>query len=499
MSDVPSDLSDRSREQTARGAPGGGRTAIVVGAGPNGLVAAVTLARAGWDVTVLEAAAAPGGGTRSEALTLPGFVHDVCSAIHPLALGSPAFRELFGSASSSEQEGLSWIHPGLPLAHPLDDGRAALVHRSVADTAEGLGADAAAYRRLLGPLVDAGFDLTDSLLSPLTLPPRHPIDLARYGIVGIRSARGVARRRFDTEEARALFAGLAGHSILSLRAPATAGYALMLGVLAHLVGWPIARGGSQAIADALVRRLEQLGGRVECGHRVGSLRDLPGVDAVLLDVTPRQLLALAGEDLPVRYRRSLDRFRYGPGVFKLDWALDGPIPWTNPDIARAGTVHLGGTLDEIVEAEAAVQRGGHPERPYVLLAQQSLFDPDRAPDGSHTAWAYCHVPNGSTVDMTQRIESQIERFAPGFRDRILARHAMDTAAMEHHDENYVGGDINSGVADLRQFVMRPTLGLHPWKTPIEGVYLCSSSTPPGGGVHGMCGLHAAREVLRDHR
>jgi len=472
---------------------------VVVGSGPNGLTAAITLARAGWDVTVLEAASNAGGGLRSAELTLPGFVHDVCSAIHPLALASPVFRELFDGDHGASRVGLEWLHPDLPLAHPLDGDRAALLYRSVDETAAALGGDADAYRRLFGPFVDAGFELTDGLLAPLTIPPEHPVELARFGIVGVRSARGLARRRFETEDARALFAGLAGHSILSLRAPVSAGYALMLGALAHTVGWPVARGGSQRIADALVAELVAHGGRVECGQRVTTLDELPPTDAVLLDVTPRQLLDIAGGSLPGRYRRSLGRYRYGPGVFKLDWALDGPIPWSDPDVARAATVHLGGTLDEIVTAEDEVQRGRHPQRPYVLLAQQSLVDPARAPVGAHTVWAYCHVPNGSQVDMTDRIEAQIERFAPGFAERIVSRHAMNTVGVERHDENYVGGDINGGVADFRQFVIRPTLGLHPWKTPLDGVYLCSSSTPPGGGVHGMCGHHAAHEVLRDHR
>ena len=473
-----------------------GRSAIVVGSGPNGLVAAITLARAGWDVTVFEAASQPGGGTRTEELTVPGMLHDVCSAIHPLAVGSPAFREIAESDLPLRDHGLEWIQSPVPLAHPLDGGRVAVLHRSVDETADGLGRDAKAYRRLFGPFVEAGFDLTDGLLSPLTIPPRHPLTLARYGLVGVLPAHSVARHGFDTDEAQGMFAGLAGHSILSLRAPVTAGYGLMLGVLAHLVGWPLARGGSQQISVALVAVLEELGGRVECNRRIESLAELPAVDAVLLDLTPRQVLAIAGDAVPDRYRRALSRFRYGPGVFKLDWALDGPIPWTNADCARAATVHLGGTLGEITAAESDVQAGRLPEHPYVLLAQQSLFDPTRVPDGTQAAWAYCHVPNGSTVDMTARIERQVERFAPGFRDRIIGRHAMDTRAVEHHDANYIGGDINGGVADLRQFVRRPTLGLHPWKTPIDGVYLCSSSTPPGGGVHGMCGWHAAQEVLR---
>ena len=442
--------------------------AIVVGAGPNGLMAAVVLARAGRRVTVFEAAEVPGGGTRSAELIQTGSVHDICSAIHPLARASPAFRAL-DDLGLLRSHGLEWVHPTVPVAHPLDGGRAAIQHRSVTETASGLGADGAAYERLVGPYVDAGFDLTDGLLSPLRIPPAHPVHLARFGLHGIRSAHGLANSRFETDEARALFAGLAAHSILSLRSPATAAYGLILGVLGHVVGWPMARGGSQRIADALVGIIEDAGGSVECGHRVGSISELPP--------------------------RALRRFRYGPGVVKLDWVLDGPIPWTNPQCADAGTVHLGGTLDEITAAEDDVMHGRIPERPYVLLAQQSLFDPTRSPAGTHTAWGYCHVPNGSPVDMTDRIEGQIERFAPGFRDRVIGRHVMTTSAMERHNENYVGGDINGGAGDIRQFVARPTLGLHPWRTPVDGVWMCSASTPPGGGVHGMGGWHAAHDVL----
>jgi phytoene dehydrogenase-like protein len=473
--------------------------AVVVGAGPNGLVAAITLARAGWDVTVFEAGARPGGGTRSAELTLPGVVHDVCSAIHPLAVGSPAFRELAASSTPLAEHGLDWVHSEVPLAHPLDGGRAAVLRRSIGDTADGLGLDARNYHKLFGRHVEAGFELTDSLLSPFAVPPKHPIHLARYGAVGILPAHLVARHRFDTDEARALFAGLAGHSVLSLKAPVTAGYGLMLGVLGHVVGWPLARGGSASIADALVSVLRHLGGHVECDRRIESLAELPKADAVLLDVTPRQLLALGGDAVPARYRRALDHYRYGAGVFKLDWALDGPIPWTNPACALAATVHVGGTLDEVAASEHDAQVGRINEHPFVLLAQQSLFDPTRAPAGTQTAWGYCHVPHGSTVDMTDRIEAQIERFAPGFRDRIIGRHSMNTEAMERHNANYIGGDIGGGVVDLRQFVRRPTLGLHPWKTPMKGVFLCSSSTPPGPGVHGMCGWHAAHEVLRTTR
>jgi phytoene dehydrogenase-like protein len=464
--------------------------AVVVGSGPNGLVAAITLAEAGWQVRVVEAADSPGGGLRSAELTLPGVMHDVCSAIHPLGIGSPALRRL-----PLADHGLRWVQPDVPLAHVLDGGRAAILRRSLDDTAAGLGDDGPAWRRLFGPMVDAGFALTDSLLDPLRVPPRHPFALARYGAVGIRPATWVGRR-FDTDEGSGLFAGLAGHSILSLSSPITAGYGLMLGALAHLVGWPLAAGGSQSIADALVSLLASYGGTVECDHRVTNVDELGSPGAVLLDLTPRQVLAVAGHRLPDRYRRRLSRFRYGPGVYKLDWALDGPVPWTNPDVARAATVHLGGSLDDVAAAEDAVAKGRHAERPFVLFVQPTLFDADRAPVGTHTAWAYCHVPNGSTLDMTERIEAQVERFAPGFRDRIIGRSSMSPAAMEAHDANYIGGDINGGLADLRQFFARPTLGLHPWRTPAAGLYLCSSSTPPGGGVHGMCGWHAAQEVLR---
>jgi phytoene dehydrogenase-like protein len=465
----------------------------VVGSGPNDLTAAVTLARAGWKVKVLEAAAAPGGGTRSEELTLPGYTHDVCSAVHPLGLGSPALRDL-----PLEAHGLRWIQPDAPLAHPLGGDRVALLERSVDATAEGLGrADRAAYRRLMAPLVGDGVRLVDSLLAPLSFPSAPPPVLARYGLNGIRSARALARSRFEGDQARALMGGLAAHSMLPLNAPITAGYGLMLGLLGHLVGWPIAEGGSQAIAASLVSLLEAHGGELELEHRVRSLDELPSSAVVLLDLTPRQLLAVVGDRLPSRYRRAMERYRYGPGVFKVDWALDGPIPWSAPGCARAATVHVGGPLDDVVASEAAVGHRRHSERPFVLLAQPSLFDPSRAPAGGHTAWAYCHVPHGSTVDMTAAIEAQVERFAPGFRDRIVARHVMGPAAMEHHDGNYIGGDINGGVADLRQFVARPVLSLRPWATPIDGVYICSSSTPPGGGVHGMCGWSAARCVLRD--
>jgi phytoene dehydrogenase-like protein len=465
--------------------------AVVVGSGPNGLVAAATLADEGLRVLVLEAQDTLGGGARSAALTQPGFVHDTCSTVWSLGLASKAMRAL-----PLEEHGVEWRHAELPLAQPLDGGRSALLHRSVEETAEGLGPDGAAYRRLMGPLVASGFDLTESLLSPFQIPPRHPLVLARYGWAGVRSARGLIRSRFRTDEARALLAGLAAHSILSLRAPITAGYGLMLGVAAHLVGYPVARGGSQRVTDALVAIIEARGGEVVAGRRVSALGELPPAKAVLLDVSARNAAEIGGDRFPARYRKALEGFRYGAGVHKVDWALDGPVPWADPDLARVGTVHVGGTMEETVAAEGEVAAGRHPERPWVLLVQASRFDPTRAPAGQEALWAYCHVPNGSTVDMTDRIEAQIERFAPGFRDRILARHVMGTAEVERRNANFVGGDINAGAADLRQFVRRPTIGLDPWRTPAKGIYLCSSSTPPGGGVHGMCGWHAARSALK---
>jgi phytoene dehydrogenase-like protein len=466
--------------------------AHVIGSGPNGLVAGITLARAGWDVTVFEAAATPGGGARTSQLTLPNVLHDVCSAIHPLALASPALRAL-----PLADHGLEWIHPEIPLGHPLDQGHVALLHRSMDHTAAELLADGPSYLRLFGPFVEAGSKLTDELLTPLRVPPAHPLTMARFGWTAIRSAVSVAEARFGADPARALFGGLAAHSILPLTAPATAGYGLTLGVLAHTVGWPLARGGSGRIAEALVSILGSLGGSVECAQEVSQLDELPEADATLLDLTPRQVLAVAGDRLPSRYSGQLAKYRYGSGVFKIDWALDGPIPWTNSDCQRAGTLHLGGSLAEIARAEEEVARGHHAERPFVLLSQPSLFDSDRAPQGTHTAWAYCHVPNGSTTDMTRQIEDQVERFAPDFRDVIIARHTMTTQAMQAHNANYVGGDINGGSGDLRQFVARPVPGRHRWRTPIAGLYLCSSSTPPGGGVHGMCGWNAAQEVIAD--
>jgi phytoene dehydrogenase-like protein len=456
--------------------------AVVVGSGPNGLAAAIELARAGRSVRVLEAAETVGGGMRSAELTLPGYVHDVCSAVHALAVGSPFLRSLPLP---------ELVHPSAPLAHPLDDGSAVMLERSVELTAGGLDAgDDEAWLRLVGPLVDRADALLDDVLGPLRLP-RHPLLLARFGLGGVRSAEGLARGVFRGERAPALFAGLAAHSMLPLTAPVSASFGLVLAVLGHAYGWPVVRGGSGRLADALAELLRSLGGEIETDRRVGSLGDLPPARAVLLDVTPQQVLELAGERLPARYARGLRRFRYGPGAFKLDYALAGPIPWRAPECARAATVHLGGTFAEIAASEAAP---GH-ERPFVLLVQASRFDETRAPEGKHTAWAYCHVPNGWRGDATDAIEGQIERFAPGFRDLVLARVAHGPAELERYDENYVGGDINGGLQDFRQLFGRPVPRLAPYSTPVPGLYLCSSSTPPGGGVHGMCGFHAARAAL----
>ncbi|HEX3394679.1 MAG TPA: NAD(P)/FAD-dependent oxidoreductase [Acidimicrobiales bacterium] len=468
--------------------------AVVVGAGPNGLAAAVTLARAGLSVVVLEAADRPGGGTRSEELTLPGFVHDVCSTIHPLGVASPFFAGV-----PLGDHGLAWAHPSAPAAHPLPDGSAAVLERSLDATADALGGrDARIWRALLGPLVKDWDSLSDTLLGPLLRVPRHPVVLSRFGMRALPPAATLARLAFQGDAARGLFAGLAAHAILDLRAPLTSSFGLTFAATAHTKGWPAAQGGSQHIADALVSYLATLGGEVVTGHRVTSLADLPVARAVLFDLTPRQVLAIAGERLAPSYRRRLERYKYGPGSFKLDYALDGPMPWKAPECARAAAVHLGGTLGEVTAAEHEVAVGRHPERPYVIAAQPSLFDPGRAPAGKHTFWAYCHVPHGSTVDMTSAIEDQIERFAPGFRDRVLARSAMFPADLERHNANEVGGDVAGGSHGGLQLVARPVLATDPYALPIEGMpaWLCSSSTPPGAGVHGMCGWWAARSALR---
>jgi phytoene dehydrogenase-like protein len=465
--------------------------AVVVGSGPNGLAAAIELVRAGRSVCVFEARNEIGGGVRSAELTLPGFVHDVCSAIHPLAAGSPFFKKL-----PLNKFGLDWIHPPAPMAHPFDDGPPAMLERSIERTGETLDVDNFNYGRFVTLLARNWDRLAGDLLSGLHLPA-HPILLARIARTAVRSARAVAESRFSGDRARSLIAGLAGHSMLSFEQRPGAAFALILAALGHAVGWPIPHGGSQKISRAMGSYLASLGGRIVTGMKINSLDDLPSSLAVICDVTPRQLVVLAGRRLPDSYRRALERYRYGPGVFKLDWALREPIPWASGECRRAGTLHLGGTFAEVAESEDTVSRGRHPERPFVILAQQSLFDSSRAPAGKHTAWAYCHVPNGSKADMTGPIENQIERFAPGFKDCILARSTMSTSQLEAYNPNYVGGDINGGIQDLLQLWTRPTIRVTPWATPVRGLYICSSSTPPGGGVHGMCGYHTARTALAD--
>jgi phytoene dehydrogenase-like protein len=431
-----------------------------------------------------------GGGARSAELTLPGFVHDVCSALHPLGAGSPFFRTL-----PLADYGLEWIYAPVELAHPFDDGSAVALHRSVGATSAGLGEDAAAYGHLVGGTARSWERLAPAVLAPLVRLPRHPLELARFGLPALLSGRALARGAFRGERTRALFAGAVAHSMLPLERAGSAAFGLVLLALGHAIGWPLARGGSQRIADALASYLRSLGGEIETGVSVTSLDELPPTRAVLCDVTPRQLLALAGGRLPQGYRRRLERYRYGPGAFKLDWALSAPIPWAAEECRRAACVHVGGTLDEIAASERAPWEGRVEERPFVLLAQATVFDPTRAADGRHTAWAYCHVPNGWDGDATERIEAQIERFAPGFRKLVLARSARGPAELEASNPNLVGGDLNGGVQDLRQLVFRPSLRLVPYSTPVPGLYLCSSSTPPGGGVHGMCGYWAARAAL----
>ncbi len=465
--------------------------AIVIGAGPNGLAAAIALAQAGRRVTVYEAATTLGGGSRTAELTLPGFRHDVCSTIQALAPSSP-----FLSTLGLERFGLEWVRPDLPLAHPFDDGTAAILHRSVDATAAQFDAiDADAYRRLIGPLAAESDKLWEMFLGPIQGAFRHPFLAARFGARGLWPASTLARSRFRSPRARALLAGNAAHSILDLRSPGTASFGLMLMLAAHADGWPFARGGSQALVDAMAGLLRELGGTIVTGHPIRSLRELPDEATILFDLTPRQIVDIAGDELPASYRRQLGRFRYGASAFKLDWALRGPIPWTAPDARRAGTVHLGGSLEEIVTSEAAMAAGGMSERPFVLLTQPTLFDATRAPAGRHIAWAYCHVPAGSTVDATERIEAQVERFAPGFRDLIIGRSAIDPAGWATYNENYVGGDINGGRQHLRQQFTRPAPRWDPYTTPNPRLFICSASTPPGGGIHGMSGFHGAQAAL----
>jgi phytoene dehydrogenase-like protein len=465
--------------------------AVVVGSGPNGLAAAVTLAEAGLAVLVREGAHDLGGGARTLPLTLPGFLHDRCSAVHPLAAASPLFRRL-----DLAGRGVRWIEPPAAAAHPFDDGTAALLVRSTAETAAQLGGDGRAWQALFDPLARGFDDLMEETLGAVVHLPRRPLLLARFGLSALRSARGLAEGRFRGARARALLAGLAAHAALPLERSPSAAFGLVLGAAAHAVGWPFPEGGAQRIPDALAALLRERGGEVETGREVRALSDLPPARLVLLDLTPRQVLRVAGDRLPARYRRALARFRYGPGAFKADYALSAPIPWRATGCARAGTIHLGGTLEEIAAAERAVAAGEMPARPFVLVAQHTPFDPTRAPPGGHTAWAYCHVPHGWSGDATAALEAQLERFAPGFREVVLARTVRGPAALERENPNLVGGDVGAGENSLGQTAFRPAARAVPWSTPVPGLWLCSASTPPGGGVHGMCGWHAARAALR---
>jgi phytoene dehydrogenase-like protein len=463
--------------------------AIVIGSGPNGLAAAIAIAQAGYSVRVYEGQPTLGGGMRSSELTLPGFVHDVASTVHALVLMSPFLKTL-----PLAEFGLEFAYPGAPFAHPLDDGSAAVVERTVEDTAAGLdGADGQAYRGMIAPFVESSERLMETLLAPFSL--RHPIRMMKFARFAARPASSLARHEFESERTRAMFAGVAAHSMVPLEKLATSGYALGLIIAAHAVGWPVARGGSQQAGNALAAYLRTLGGEIVTGAPIDSLDALPKSRVVLCDVTPRQLERIAGNRLRGLYKWRLSRYRYGPGVFKMDWALNAPVPWTAAGCARAGTVHVGGSLADISDSERAVAEGRVSERPFVLVVQPTRFDPTRAPEGKHTLWAYCHVPNGSTIDMSDRIEAQIERFAPGFRDCIIARSLTTPADLERENANLVGGDIAGGAADVAQLYTRPIASLHPYRTSIDGVFLCSSSTPPGVGVHGMCGFHAAEDAI----
>ncbi|HWF58301.1 MAG TPA: NAD(P)/FAD-dependent oxidoreductase [Candidatus Dormibacteraeota bacterium] len=464
--------------------------AVVVGAGPNGLAAAIVLARQGMSVHVVEAADEVGGACRTAELTLPGFRHDMGASVLPFATSSRFFRDF-----PAARYGLELIHPRAPLAHPLDGEEAMLLERSVDDTAAGLGGDAARYRRLFSAATRYEEPLLDQFLGPLRVP-RHPLLVAAFGVPALLPAALLARTAFRGHRARALFAGMAAHSMLALNSPASASMGLVMAMVGHAVGWPVARGGAGNVTKAMAAHLVELGGTVETGRRITSLDELPAARVRLLDLVPRDIERICADALPPRYRRSLLRYRYGPGVYKIDWALDSPIPWADPRCAAAATVHVAGSFDEIVASEAGVAAGRHAQRPFVILVQPSLFDSDRAPRGRHTAWAYCHVPNGSRRDMSEEIERQVERFAPGFRDVIAARHVLDTGGLEAYDANLVGGDINAGTFSLGQLFTRPTARMPPYTTPNPGIVICSAATPPGGAVHGMCGWWAAQAALR---
>ncbi len=463
--------------------------ATVVGSGPNGLAAAIRLAEAGRTVQVLEAADSIGGGARTAELTETGFRHDVCSAIHPMAVSSPFFRDM-----ELEQYGLEWIHPDAPLAHPLDTGPAAMLYRDLDATAATLGADGERWKRWMNTWVPRWEGLCADALAPLGVP-RHPIWMASFGLSAFKPATSLATGKFRGEAAQALFAGLAGHSVLPLDMAPSSAIGIMLGIAGHAVGWPMPKGGSQAISDALAGHLRSLGGTIQTGVRVTDLDELPTEGPLLFEVAPARLADIAGDALPIGFRRKLQAYRHGPGACKVDFALSEPIPWRDPDVQKAGTVHLGGTMEEIAASERACWDGKHSENPYVLVAQQSLFDPSRAPEGKHTGWAYCHAPAGSKKDMTEAIEAQIERFAPGFRDTVIARHTTTASSFEQYNANYIGGDVNGGAPTIDQLFARPTTKT--FRTPNKRIYLCSAATPPGGGIHGMCGHFAAQAALSD--
>jgi phytoene dehydrogenase-like protein len=465
--------------------------AAVVGSGPNGLAAALVLARAGLSVSIYEGRDTPGGGCRTAEISVPGFLHDVCAAVHPLLTVSPFFRSVDLAAN-----GVQLRFPRVSFAHPLDGGRAAAVFRSVDETAAGLGTDADAYRRLMRPLVRDHERLLPMLLAPIRKPPSNPIPVVRFGWSGLPPATVLARR-FRSDEARALLAGAAAHSMRPLTASLTGSFGLLFTLIGHACGWPLVQGGSARIVDALLAELSAAGAQVHTGRWIDNLGDVPSSRVTLLDVSPRQVLSLAREQVPARRRRGLERFSYGPGVFKIDWALRGPVPWMSQVCREAGTLHVCGTFEEVARAEAEVNAGRHPERPFCIIAQPGVVDSSRAPDGFCTLWGYCHVPSGSGVEMTDRIEAQIERFAPGFRDLVVARSTTNALEQERYNPNYVGGDINTGAATLRQTIFRPAVSWNPYRTPISGLYMCSSATPPGGGVHGMCGYWAARTALED--
>jgi phytoene dehydrogenase-like protein len=469
--------------------PASQRRAVVVGSGPNGLAAAVALAQAGLQVDVYEAEAVPGGGARTLPLTLPGFMHDFGSAVHPMGVASPFLTSL-----PLDKYGLEWIQPSAPVAHPLDDGTAVILERDLNAAEAALGEDGKQWRRFVGTFAEHWWDLAPEVLRPVSLFPRHPFLLARLGLLGFPSANAIANFWFRNARTKAMFAGLAAHSMVSLEEPLTSAFGIMFAVTAHAVGWPIPRGGAQSITNALCAYLATLGGKVHLSTRVENLAALRKFDLALCDVTPRQLVQIAGDRLTPGYRSKLEKYRYGPGVFKVDYALSEPIPWKAQDCRRSATVHLGGTLQEIVASEDAMRHGRHAERPFVLLAQPTLFDPSRAPAGKQIAWAYCHVPNGSDVDMLPKLEAQIERFAPGFHDCVLQRNVLSPARLESMNANLIGGDIGGGLMNLPQFLFRPTMRYY--ATSARDIYICSSSTPPGGGVHGMCGYNAAKLALK---